>query len=59
MDRTLSDQDEDGFFDTGDVRPFDGDDVGPFDDSVVDHFDLMVILTDNDFGNLYDNKTPP
>ena len=47
VDRTLSDHDEDG----GDVRHFD--------DSVVDHFDLMVILTDNDFGNLYDNKTPP
>ena len=60
VDRTLSDQDEDGFFDGGDVRRhFDGDDLGPFDDSVVDHFDLMVILTDNDFGNLYDNKTPP
>ena len=51
VDRTLSDQDEDGFFYCSDV--------GLFDDSVVDHFDLMVILTDNDFGNLYDNKTPP
>ena len=40
MDRTLSDQDEDGFFYCSDV--------GLFDDSVVDHFDLMVILTDND-----------
>ena len=59
MDRTLSDQDEDGFFDGGDVRQFDGDDVRPFDDSVVDHFDLMVILTDNDVGNLYENETPP
>ena len=51
VDRTLSDHDEDGFFDGGDVRPFDA--------SVVGHFDMMVILTDNDVGNLYDNKTPP
>ena len=46
VDRTLSDHNEDGFFDHSDV--------GPFDDSVVDHFDMMVILADNDVGNLCD-----
>ena len=51
VDRTLSGKDVDGFFDHSDV--------GPFDDSVVDHFDLMVILADNDVGNLYENEAPP
>ena len=59
VDRTLSDHNEDGFFDVGDVRQFDCDDLGPFDDSVVDHFDLMVILTDIMICNLYDNITSP